>query len=304
MAGIMLLDDVNKAFAAGDVDSLADRIIEKIVRKTVYRNFRDRLARKGIQDYQPRRPARADKQATVRFIQRHGRVALNVLEPPRVEQRPPVAVYYRDLFQAGHIRKNPFSFLLDRYPLGLTRQRDFPQEFSFRNSDDGDAGLAGTHAAYVKLSCTRVVLQFVQDALEINTGNQLKCLAVVNVYALAARDVELIELGSESGGCRPFPRQAAPHMAGAKVYNFENMVGGRRSEQPLMFGIHRHVVEAALNVGQSDRPRQNQGVRFLRLHGQGNTEGGGQEHDGLDLHANLIIESTENTFPSPCHGPD
>ena len=60
MAGIKLLDDVNKAFAAGDVDSLADRIIEKIVRKTVYRNFSDRLARKRIQDDQPRRLARAD----------------------------------------------------------------------------------------------------------------------------------------------------------------------------------------------------------------------------------------------------
>ena len=45
------------------------------------------------------------------------------------------------------------------------------------------------------------------------------------------------------------PLQAAPRPAGLKVYNFEGLVGGRGCEQPLMFGIHGHMVEPALDLG-------------------------------------------------------
>jgi hypothetical protein len=44
MIRILLLDDVNEAFAAGDVDSMARRIPGQIVCKTVYGNFRDWFA--------------------------------------------------------------------------------------------------------------------------------------------------------------------------------------------------------------------------------------------------------------------
>ena len=222
------------------------------------------------------------------FVQRERSVALHVPERPRVKCHAPFAVQHRDLFQCGHVRKNPFSVMLDRKALGFGRQRDFSQEFSFRNGDDGDAGLAPSHATHVKLFGARIILQFIQVGLEINPGHQVKGLALVNVDTLAARDIELIELGGVSSGGGPFPVQAAPRLAGIEVYNFECLVGGRRCEEPLMFRIHRHVVESALNIGKSNRLRQHQRIRFLRLSRRYKAECHGEEQNCTGCHWNLM----------------
>ena len=60
----------------------------------------------------------------------------------------------------------------------------------------------------------RVILQFVQIALEMNACNQVKRLAVVNVEALTAGNIKLIELRGVTGRCRLLSLKAALQFAG------------------------------------------------------------------------------------------
>src|SRR5439155_15498887 len=174
VVGIALFDDVNKALAAGDVYPLTCRIVKEVVRKTVDRNFRNRLACEAVQYNQPRRLTPPEEQALVCFIQTNGSVPFHALDRPRREQNPCTTIYDRDLRHVRNIRKQPHPSFLNRDTLRRSGQWNLPHQFSLRNSDDSNGRLAGSHAAYVKLLCARIVLDVVEPAPDVDSGTQVK----------------------------------------------------------------------------------------------------------------------------------
>ena len=95
-------------------------------------------------------------------------------------------------------------------------------------------------------------MKLIEAAFEVDLGDPVKRPAVVNVYALASGGVELVEFAGEQHRSRPFTFQAAQGLAGFEVDNLDGPVGGSSREPPLPSSVHRHVIEASLNIGQGN----------------------------------------------------
>ena len=96
--------------------------------------------------------------------------------------------------------------MFHRKPLWLVRQHNLAQQFSVRNRDDRDTRLVRRHAPHVQPHGPRIILQLVKIAPQINSGNHVVRLTIVDVQTLATCHIELIELGSIAGGCGFFSR--------------------------------------------------------------------------------------------------
>src|SRR5260370_6868079 len=73
-------------------------------------------------------------------------------------------------------------------------------------------------------------------------------LGVVDVNALAAGGIELIEFGSEPHSGRRLPIQASQGLAGLQIHNLKGFVSGSGRKEQLVPGVHRHVIEAPSNA--------------------------------------------------------
>ena len=83
--------------------------------------------------------------------------------------------------------------------------------------------------------------------------------------------------------------QAAPRLAGFHVNDFERFLGGGRCEQPVLCCIGGHVVEAALNVGQSDSFGQHECRLVLSLRPHSQYQGQGKNCGGKNFHKGQLI---------------
>src|SRR5260370_42360558 len=187
-----------------------------------------------------------------KLIQRNRIVAPRLFYGPGSSERLLFTVDDGNLIQAGHVGKNPLPLHLQDEALRLGRQLDCPQRFPVRNADNLDSRLVEGHAPNEKLFRCGVVLEFIEAALQIDLGYEVERLAVVDVNALAAGGIELIEFGSEPHSGRRLPIQASQGLAGLQIHNLKGFVSGSGRKEQLVPGVHRHVIEAPLNVPERD----------------------------------------------------
>jgi hypothetical protein len=72
---------------------------------------------------------------------------------------------------------------------------------------------------------------------------------------------------------RPLTSQAAHRFAGLQIDNLDGSVGWSSREKPLLPRVHRHVVEASLNIGQRNSVEQGKWRTLLAESSRQNANG-------------------------------
>ena len=124
MIRILLLNNRDRAFAAGGVNALAGLIVEDVVRVPNCRDGRDHLAAGRIENHHAgRRPADHD-QPVIGFIEGHRKIRLRPAGHPRGHNRFGLAIDDRDLFRPRQIHENPAAVLFELERLRMRVQLD------------------------------------------------------------------------------------------------------------------------------------------------------------------------------------
>ena len=112
MVGISLIDNVDEAFAAGNVNSFSLGVVEQVIGVTGNREVRCAFARGSVKNDQAGGLAAANEKPVIWLVHGHGKVRFEFCHRPRGSNGLLLTVDDGNLFGIGDVHENPAALLL------------------------------------------------------------------------------------------------------------------------------------------------------------------------------------------------
>src|SRR6266702_356298 len=247
---ILLAYDVDPPLSADDVDSLALRVEEDVVRVFPDRLLCHDLSRIDVVYEQHRGLACSDEKPPARLVERHRIIGFRAGNAPSCDNRAFCAIHHRDVARRRHVDENPRPARLQLERFRMSGKPDIVRRVTRRGIERAQRALS---VSDVHLPCAGVIADVVGiikplDALDARERSPVQDIDAVGA---AVRDIDATELGQIENPLRfaeSFYASFPPTRL--QVDDFQRVVAKGSDEKPLLLQVDPEVVDAPLHGRQ------------------------------------------------------
>src|SRR5438094_557889 len=191
---ILLAYDVDPPLSADDVDSLALRVEENIVRVLPDRLLRHDLSGIDVVYEQHRGPACSDEQPPARLIERHRIIGFRAGNAPNRDNRVFCAIHHRDVARRRHVDENPRPARLHLEGFRMRGKRDIARRVACRGIERAQRAVSVPDVHLARSGVIADVVGVIEslDALDARERGPIQD---VHAVGAAVRDIDAIVFG-------------------------------------------------------------------------------------------------------------
>ena len=252
LALTVVLDDIQVAVAARDVQSLSRGIVEHVVGIADDVECRGLLSGVRIEYERLRGSATTDEYSVAGFVERHRVVGPGGGNAPCGRHRHRTAVDDGNLFSARHIDEHAGAAVFELERLGMSGQScfsDHPRCYGI-NRCEGAAAESDVHTL-----CRRIVSDVVRVIAQANhgTGTVIAGVDELQAISLTIRHSDGPDVSDDPDTLRlAKSRQALQVRFSRGIDHFDSVIPQRRDVEPVRRRVEGEVIDPPFDTGQFD----------------------------------------------------